>query len=77
MKVQYDQYDKSLEEGGWLPVATTAYQMTIPTLARLIPGSFVLPAPGCLLISSLERCSMKSLWQTQEAIHPSGSQPLK
>lgn len=45
MKVQYDQYDKSLEEGGWLPVATTAYQMTIPTLARLISWLVCVASP--------------------------------
>lgn len=73
-------HDKSLEEGRWtelmrwVPVVTMAYQI-MPPLARLIPGLFVLPASGCLLISSLERCRMKSLWQTQKAIHPSGSQP--
>lgn len=60
----------------WLPVVTTAHQTIIPPLGRLIPGLFVLPASGCLLISSGERGSMRSLGQAQKAVHPSGSQPL-
>lgn len=47
------------------------------TSVRLIPGLFVLPAAGCLLINSRERCRIKSPWQAQKAVHPLGSQPLK